>query len=115
MFLSALCFFITLYMTESFRVTVVLFVLYRANTLLGDWENTLRASGNFLHYVSNIRGLCVMLKGDVTLTRAQIEDLSEDMLYFQQNSRNTREYRENGGRIREKLEKLGIYTYSLRD
>jgi len=110
MFLSVLCFFITLYMTESFGVTVVLFVLYTAN-----WENTLREGGNFLHYLSNIRSLRVMLKGDVTLTRAQIEQLSEVMLSFQQNSRTTREYRDNGGRIRIKLEELDIYTYSLRD
>ena len=110
MFLSASCFFITLYMTESFWVTVVLFVLYTAN-----WENTLRDGGDFLHYLSNLRGLRVMRKGDVTLTRAQIQELSEVMLHFQQNSRTAREYRDNGGRIRMKLQDLNIYTYSLRD
>ena len=80
MLFSAICFLITLQITDNFKCTVLLFVLYKVDTL---------AKSAFVRYLAQIRGVRIMLDGDVLVKGAAYLKLKECVLRAQQAARLT--------------------------
>ena len=100
---SAICFVITLQMTQNFWGSVLLFVLYSV-LYRADWANA------FVRHLCKIRGVRIMLDGDAVLTREDCRELSEYVLRTAQ-AQSDADFRFYANKTRQKMEALGIYFY----